>query len=89
MTATDIFSLGLIFTFMLFKTSNIPRIEQHLSAREAFGQFPGMLMGKELNQATERIVRKLERQFDISVGDLLKNMLQEKTLENRGNPRRS
>jgi hypothetical protein len=42
--ATDMFSLGLIFAFMMFKTSNFPRIQERVRASEAFGPCPGMLL---------------------------------------------
>ena len=68
--ATDIFSLGLIFTFMLFKASNL-RIQERLRASKGFDPCPGMLTEKKLNKVTDRIVRKLEPHFNLSVGDLL------------------
>jgi len=61
---------------MLFKASNISRIQEKLRASEAFGPCPGTLTEKKLNKVTNRIVSKLEPHFDRSVGDLLRSMLQ-------------
>ena len=74
--STDVFSLGLVFAFMLLKATEKDRVEEKLRSRQGFGYLPGAMQQYELNRVVNMIGHRLDSTFDSSAIELLKSMLQ-------------
>ena len=73
--SSDIFSLGLVFSFMCLKAADIDRIEEHLRSRHAFGYTPGSKDQQHLNNVVNKIYEKIWTVYDRSAKRLLEGML--------------
>jgi hypothetical protein len=69
-------SLGLVFAFMLLKTTETDRIEEKLRSSQGFGYLHGAKQQYELNRVVNMIGHRLDPTFDSSVIELLRGMLQ-------------
>jgi hypothetical protein len=78
---TDIFSLGLIYTFILFKAYGVQSVIRRLRSDRAWGNCPGMLGQESINVVLRTIVEKLnypeeEENVSTSCELLLQSMVQ-------------
>ena len=73
--SSDIFSLGLIFAYILFKAADINRIELKLRAPDAFSYHPGTKSQIHLNEVVNRIGSQIGSNFDYSIIELMQTML--------------
>lgn len=71
----DIFSLGLVFSFMCFKAAGFDRVEQRLRSPYAFGYFPGSMNQQQLKNVVNQIYQKIWTVYDRSAKILLDGML--------------
>lgn len=73
--SADVFSLGLVFAFMLFKAAEIDKIELKLRAPDAFSYYPGTKSQTHLNEAVSWIGSQIGPNFEYSIIGLIQSML--------------